>query len=120
MAAITLAESVSIPANSTNPNVVANTKIENIPNDGLYQVELYATGSASGLRHQVDADTDIAVQESALGAGNVQVQATSPEQSEYFIDSFVVTGGSKLFVEVTNTTAGALTYFYAVRLTPLS
>lgn len=115
MPKITLTASVSVAANSTNDNVLQNTKVENVPVDDNYRVTFLATGSATGLLHTFEADTDIAVQESIAGAQN-----RVPLHPDDFVDEWDVRGGSKLFLKVENTTAGALTHFHTVVLTPHS
>lgn len=112
---VVLTKSVSVAANTTEANVLGDTKVTNVPTDDNYRVSFLATGSASGLEHELSADVDTAIQKSVVSSQN-----RVPLPNEDFVDEFDVAGGSKLFLEVENTTAGPLTYFFTVILTPFA
>jgi len=107
--------SVSVAATTTEPNILKDSRVENVPADDAYQVEVLATASQAGAKLTFDADNDTAIEESELSAQN-----RVPITPDDFIDSFIVAGGSKLFAEVNNTAGSATTIFMTIRLTPLS
>ena len=99
--------SISIPANSTNNNVLSNLRFENIPDDTV--MALLATGSATGLQHEFFVANRAVVELSAVSTAN-----RIPQQEDLILDEIEGTVGDKLQLSVTNTTAGALTYFYRI------
>lgn len=105
----------TVPAESTLSNVLENTKLENVPTDANYRVSILATASSFDVQHKVEADTDVLVQESIVG--DTERKPLDPDD---FVGEFLVTGGSKLFLQVSNGTAGDETYIVTIYLTPLN
>jgi len=87
-----------VAANTTEANVLVGTKLENVPTDArAYRVTVLAAASSFDLVHKLEADTDVAVQESVIGDTD-----RKPVDPDDFVGSFLVTGGTKLFLQLTN------------------
>ncbi len=101
-----LQNSVSIAANSTNTNILAGTRMEIIPADML--LDIYCTGSALGLQVEIFVAGENPIQKSAINTQN----RFPVIPDDLLADDIEAYAGDKLQVSVTNTTAGALTFFY--------
>jgi hypothetical protein len=95
---------VSVAANAQNDNVFSTQRYERMPFDGL--LTLYATGSAAGLRHELNVGGRSITPQQPVNTGN-----RSPIVPDDLIVSQVEAFQGEL-VQLTarNTTAGALTY----------
>lgn len=104
--------SVSIAANTTNDNVIQGSQFEFLPYDA--QLDFGLVGSATGLVADVYSGQDTVAEQYALSTQN---------RFPVFPDDYplvdVAAAGERVKVRVTNTTAGALTLFYSVRVTPV-
>lgn len=100
--------------NETIENALVGSKIENVPTDADYQVDVYATADFFGVEHQIEADVDIAVQRGVVGN-----TLRKPNLEDDYVASFVVTGGSKLFLRLFETDGVASQTIHTFRLTPL-
>lgn len=104
--------SVSVAANATNDNVLSGSQFEFLPFDAHLNFGL--VGSATGLVADVYSGTDTLAEGMALSTQN---------RFPVFPDDFpledVAAAGERLKVRIRNTTGGALTAFYAVRVTPI-
>lgn len=95
---------VSVAANDTNENVLDGQRFERMPFDGF--VSLLASGSAAGLRHELNVGG-----RSASPRMPVNTQNRSPVAPDDLIVSDIeVNMGELIQLTVANTTAGALTY----------
>ncbi len=102
---------VSVAANATNENIIAGSQFEYLPFNAL--VEFGLVGSAAGLVADIYSGADIVAESYALSTAN-----RFPVYPDDFPLNDVAAGGDRLKVRVRNTTAGALTCFYSVRITP--
>lgn len=104
--------SVSIGANATNENIITGSQFEYLPGNAL--VEFGLNGSATGLQADVYSGADIVAESYALSSAN-----RFPLYPDDFPLNDVAAAGDRLKIRVRNTTAGALTCFYSVRITPV-
>lgn len=102
-----------IAANTTTANVIAGTQHEFLPADSFLQVAL--VGSAVGLVADVFSGTDVL----ALNLG-LSIANRVPIFPDDFILEDAALAGERLVIRCTNTTAGALTLFYAVKITEVA
>lgn len=110
---ITKTEKISLSANEQIPNALQGTKLENVPSQRNYNVLVLAQASDDAVRHKIEADTDVAVQDSIVGSQN-----RVPIRPDDVVDTFAVEGGTKLFLELNNTSSSAQTYYYKIILSP--
>lgn len=106
---------VNIDAETTEANVLKNTKLENVPTDDNYRVSVLAAASSFDVTHKLEADTDVLIQDSIVGSTD-----RKPLDPDDFVGEFMITGGSKLFLQVSNTDTAAQDYTVTIFLTPLS
>lgn len=103
--------SVSIAANTTNDNVIQGSQFEFLPYDSYLEFGL--CGSAAGLVADIYSGQDTIAEGMALNTQN---------RFPIFPDDFplndVAAAGERIKVRIRNTTGGALTAFYSVRVTP--
>lgn len=105
----------NIATTSTLANILQDTKLENVPTDDNYRVTVLAAASSFDVTHKLEADTDVLIQESVVGATD-----RKPVDPDDFVGEFMVTGGSKLFLQLSNSGAAAEDYTVTIFLTPLS
>lgn len=99
MAQVTQTIRNEVAADTTEQNVLVGTKLENVPTDAqAYRVTVLAAADSFDLLHKLEADTDVAVQESVIGATD-----RKPVDPDDFVGEFLVSGGTKLFLQLTNT-----------------
>lgn len=93
-------------------NVLAGSTFEFLQYDA--HVELAVIGSATGFVATVQSGADVLMEESPISTAN---------RFGVYPDDFPLTdvaaGGERLRVSLRNTSAGALTYFVTVKVTPL-
>lgn len=106
---------LSLATVTSNPNLLTGQIYEFMPYDAL--VEVGIVQSATGLIMSISCDTDVVVQD--VGQTNIPIKATPPVYPDDFMPGFACMAGSRLFLAVRNPTAGTLTGFYSVRITPL-
>jgi len=95
---------VSIAANTTNRNVVAQEPYFTAPFTGL--LKLLDTGSAAGLRRGLQISG-----QAILDSGIVSSQNRMPlDPDDTVVTDVEVYQGQQIFLPVQNTTGGALTY----------
>lgn len=104
--------SVSIAANATNDNVLQGSQFEFLPYDAALDFGL--VGSAAGLVADVYSGQDTVAENYALNTQN-----RFPVFPDDYPLSDVAAAGERLKVRIRNTTAGALTAFYSVRVSPV-
>lgn len=104
--------SLSVAANQTVANLLSGSIYEYLPFDCYVEIALNA--SASGLQAQVVSGSDVLQEQ-----GNMGNQNRFPVYPDDFILQDYAAAGDRLVLRVTNTTAGAITTFYAVKLTPV-
>lgn len=108
----TMRGSTSVAANATNANVLDGADYQFIPFDAI--VDVYAAQSATGLELGVKATAE------SLAASVVPniVQATGrvQEDSDSIVEEEPIPAGKQLKLEARNTTAGALTLFWMVKI----
>jgi hypothetical protein len=106
---------LSLATTVSTPNLLAGQVYEFLPYDAF--VEIGIVQSATGLIMSIACDTDIVVQD--IGQTNIPIKATPPVYPDDFMPGFSCMAGSRLFIAVRNPTAGTLTGFYSVRISPL-
>lgn len=104
--------SVSIAANSTNDNVITGSQFEFLPYNSFLEFGL--VGSAAGLFADVYTGQDTVAESFALNTQN-----RFPVYPDDYPLNDVAAGGERVKVRIRNTTGGALTAFYSVRITPV-
>ncbi len=104
--------SVSIAANAINDNVIQGSQFEFLPYDALLEFGLNA--SATGLVADVYSGADTVAESFALSTAN-----RFPVYPDDYPLNDVAAGGERVKVRIRNTTAGALTAFYSVKITPV-
>lgn len=104
--------SVSVAANATNENVLTGSQWEFLPFDAHLLFGLNA--SAIGLEIDAFTGQDVLV-ESMVPL----IKTTSPVFPDDFALEDVAAAGERVKVRVRNTTGGALTLLFTVRITPI-
>ncbi len=104
--------SVSVAANATNDNVLQGSQFEFLPYHSLLEFGLVA--SAAGLVADVYSGQDTVAEAFALS-----IQNRFPIYPDDYPLNDVAAAGERIKVRVRNTTGGALTVFYSVRITPV-
>jgi hypothetical protein len=107
-----------------NRSLATLTSVANLLTGQVYEwirqpswVEVGITQSATGLIASVACDSDIVLQD--VGETNIPIKSTPPVYPDEYLAGFACMPGSRLLLAVRNPTAGTLTLFYAVRITPL-
>lgn len=103
--------SVSIPASSVNDNVLQGSQFEFLPYNALLEFGLL--GSGPGLLADVYSGQDTLAEAMALPD-----KATFPTYPDDFVLNDVAAAGERIKVRIRNTTAGAITARWSVRITP--
>jgi len=104
-------DSISIAANATNTNGLANKQMNRIPLDTGAVMSLRDTGSATGLQRSFNVNN---VNE--MERGLVSAQNRIPIVEDTVSTGMVAGPGALLQLSVENTTGGALTYFYCLEI----
>lgn len=99
----------AIAANAFSDNLLQGEAHQYL--QGHARVRLLATGSAAGLRYWFTAQPDVIAQDASLNANNRQ-----PNDDTDVLAEENVAGGTQLDLRARNTTAGALTIFWRVRV----
>lgn len=105
--------SVSIAASSVNSNVIAGSPYEFMRMTAKIEVGL--VGSATGLVATVTTGPDQLLGPDAA----ISIQNRFPVYPDDFVLVDVVAPGDRIVIYIRNTTGGALTLFFAVKITPL-
>jgi len=108
----TVQNSVSVAATSVNENVLTGSQWEYLPMNARLDFGLVA--SATGLVVDVYSGSDIIAEGYAPSLAN-----RFPIYPDDFNLNDVAAGGERIKIRVRNTTGGALTFFFSVRITPL-
>lgn len=104
--------SVSVAANSTNDNVIQGSQFEFLPYNAMLEFGL--CGSAAGLVADVYSGQDTVAESFALNTQN-----RFPVYPDDYPLNDVAGAGERVKVRIRNTTGGALTCFYSVKITPV-
>ena len=105
-------QSVSIAAGSVNDNLIQGSQFEFLPYDSALRFAL--NGSATGLVADVYSGQDVLAEQLTVNTLN-----RVPINPDDFLLSDVAGQGERIKIRVRNTTAGALTVFYALIVDPL-
>jgi hypothetical protein len=105
----------SIAANAFNSNVWSGTQFEFAPYDALF--ELGIMGSATGLQNTVATGADTLTIDQAVTV--VRAANQYPLYPDDFTIQDVIGLGQRIIQAIRNTTAGALSHFSSIRLTPV-
>jgi len=103
--------SVSVAANSTNDNVLSGSQYEFLPWNAVLEFGLAA--SANGLNADVFSGQDVLAESMLLSAAN-----HIPIYPDDFTLNDVAAAGERIKVRLRNTTGGALTGFWSIKITP--
>lgn len=101
----------SIAANATLENALAGSQFEFLPYNAFLEFGLQ--GSAAGLVADIYSGQDVLAEGIAI-----PLQNRYPLYPDDFNLNDVAAGGERIKVRIRNTTAGALSAFWAVRITP--
>lgn len=101
--------SVSVPAQSANDNVLSGSQFEYLPYDA--ELEFGVQGSATGLLIDIYSGVDVLCEGYA-----VPLQNRFPIYPDDFAFTDYAAAGDRLKIRVRNTTAGALTVFWNVKI----
>lgn len=104
--------SVSVAANDVNDNVLQGSQFEYAPYNAFLEFGL--VGAATGLLLDVYTGQDVITENFAPSTQN----RVPIFPDDYTLDD-VVRGGERIKIRARNTTAGALTLFYSLKLRPL-
>lgn len=104
--------SVSVAANATNDNILSGSQFEFLPYNAALDFGL--VGSATGLVADVYTGQDAVAESYSLNTQN-----RFPVYPDDYPLSDVAAAGERVKVRIRNTTGGALTCFYSVRITPI-
>jgi hypothetical protein len=104
--------SVSVAANAVNDNVITGSQFEYLPYNA--RINFGLVGSATGLLVDVFTGQDIVAESFAPPTQN-----RFPLNPDDFTLQDVARGGERVKIRVRNTTAGALTLFYGIVITPV-
>jgi len=105
-------KTASVAANTTVDNVLSGSQFEFLPMPAA--LEFGIVGSATGLQADVYSGSDM------LCEGlDVSTQNRFPVFPDDYTLTDVAGAGERIKVRIRNTTAGALTYFVGVRITPI-
>jgi hypothetical protein len=102
----------SVAANTTNDNVIQGSQFEYLPYPA--SLEFGMVGSATGLLADAYSGQDILCEAMAISTQN-----RFPVYPDDYTLTDAANGGERVKVRIRNTTGGALTYFVAIRITPL-
>jgi len=112
MPLITPAISLSVAANATSPNLLAGSLYEILQRPSI--VEFGMVGSAAGLLATVLLGSEILMQDQEISGAN---------RYPIVPDDWILKGagrpGSKIYVTYRNRTAGALTSWLVINITPV-
>lgn len=102
----------SIAANASLENALAGSQFEFLPYNAFLEFGLQ--GSAAGLVADIYSGQDVLAEGIAI-----PLQNRYPLYPDDFNLNDVAAGGERIKVRIRNTTAGALSAFWAVRITPV-
>lgn len=105
-----LQDQTSIAANSTTPDVLVNNVLA-VAN-GFFLVEYGLVGSATGLILTLQVGTKIIAPNMRPSLAN-----RFPIYPDDYLDKFGVIPGDRILLQAQNTTGGALTLFFAFKMT---
>jgi hypothetical protein len=104
--------STSVAANATNDNILQGSQFEFLPYNAMLEFGLVA--SATGLVADVYSGQDTVAEAYALSTQN-----RFPVYPDDYPLNDVAAAGERIKVRIRNTTAGALTVFFSVKITPV-
>lgn len=102
-------QSISIAANAVNDNVIAGSQFEFLPYNASLRFAL--NGSATGLVSDVYSGQDVLAEQMGVNALN-----RVPINPDDFLLTDVAAAGERIKIRCRNTTAGALTLFFALMI----
>jgi len=102
----------AVAANSTNDNVITGSQFEYLPYNAALEFGL--VGSATGLLVDAYSGQDILCESMAIS-----IQNRFPVFPDDYTLTDVAAAGERIKVRVRNSTGGSLTYFVAIRVTPI-
>lgn len=108
----TMTDRQSVPANSVVTNVLAGKIFEFLPQNAI--VDLSATASAVGLNISFTIANEVKLDDQEISAAN-----RFPIQPDDFLARGAGFKGDRIVVRLRNTTAGAITAFTKVDVTPV-
>lgn len=110
----TMSGTVTVVANTVSANQLSGKAYEFLPYDAL--IEVFSTGSATGLNITVLASQDTAINDETLMHLNASAEV---DMNTDIVDSFEASEGTQMRLTFRNTTGGNLVGNFIVRITPL-
>ena len=104
--------SVSVAAGAVVDNLLAGSQFEFLPYDA--SLSFAVNGSAAGLITDVYSGQDVLAENASVNSVN-----RVPINPDDFLLQDVAAAGERIKIRVRNSTAGALTVFYALVITPV-
>lgn len=105
-------QTAALLTNTVNDNVLAGSQFEFLPFHA--NLEFGLVGSAAGLLADVYSGSDVLCEGMPISTAN-----RFPVYPDDYVLTDVAAAGERLKVRIRNPTAGTLTFFVAVRITPL-
>lgn len=105
-------KSLTASASTSYPNILSGEFFEFLPYNALIEVGL--NQSATGLTCDFISGTDVVAKDYIP-----LIKATMPIYPDEFTLQDIAAAGERLVLSVRNTTAGALTLLYIVRISPV-
>lgn len=105
----------SVAANAFNANVWSGTQFEFAPYNAL--LELGVMGSATGLQFTFATGADTLAIDQAVTI--VRAANQYPIYPDDYVVQDIVAAGERIVEAIRNTTAGALSHFSSIKLTPV-
>lgn len=103
----------ALAAGATVNNAIQDNRLVQAPLSGV--LSLAINGSATGLRVSFVVSSDEVVTESAVNFAARQIE----DDKDFIIRGVPVRAGDRVTLKISNPTAGSLTAYYRVVLTPL-
>jgi hypothetical protein len=110
MSQVAMLSTISVAANSTNNNVVSGQTYERAPYNGN-SCNLFSTGSAAGLTCEITVGN-----QRVSPPMTVNANARVPIIPDDHVTSFDAFLGQLIQITVSNTTGGALTFYWKITI----
>lgn len=105
----------SVAANAFNANVWSGTQFEFAPYDAVLEASIL--GSAAGLQITLATGADVLAIDQAVSV--VRVASSYGIYPDDYVFQDIVGAGERIVEALRNTTAGALSHFSSIKLTPV-
>lgn len=109
-----ISDTQSIAAGATVDNILVGSQFEFLPYNAFLEFGLVGAGVLGDFLVDVYSGQDV-----LLEAGAVSIQARTPIYPDDYTLNDVAAGGERIKVRVRNTSAGALIFNTALKITPI-